>query len=247
MKANLFLIAQIGFASLTVIYLIFFMKLLKEGIEGTDWPTKRKRKTFNITIGSILIWLIFVSVWSATGIMGNFEIFPLNFAPVIVIPFVLILFATLSKGLKEILSNVAPYKIIQLQNFRVFVEILLWLVFIAGMLPEQMSFEGRNFDVLSGLTAPIIAWLIYKNRISKTLAIVWNLLCLGLLINIVTIAVLSTPTAWQMFFEEPSNTVVTVFPVSFLPGFLVPLAYTLHFFSLKQLFAKEKLSKPVLN
>lgn len=34
------------------------------------------------------------------------------------------------------------------------------------------------------------------------------------------------------------NYIVTYFPVSWLPGFLVPLAYYLHFLSLKQLIQK---------
>jgi hypothetical protein len=124
---------------------------------------------------------------------------------------------------------------------------LLWLLFVASLVPENMSCEGRNFDILAGLTAPFIAWALRKNKISKTIAIVWNLACLGLLINIVTIAFLSTPSPIRVFFEEPSSSVVAVFPISFLPGFLVPLAYTLHFFSLKQLLSLQKINQPVLN
>jgi hypothetical protein len=118
------------------------------------------------------------------------------------------------------------------------VEVLLWILFIDGLLPEQMSFEGRNFDILAGLTAPIIVWFIRTEKISRNALILWNIVCLGLLTNIVIIAILSTPTPVRIFFEEPSNTIVTYFPVSFLPGLLVPLAYTLHFFSLRQLFIR---------
>jgi hypothetical protein len=248
MNANLFLIAQFGFALLTVVYFFFFMKMIREGINQADWDSIKKKRVFGLIIAAISFWLIAVSVWSASGMMGRFEIFPINFAPVIIIPLVAIVLLTIfSKDLKVILSYVAPHKIIHLQNFRVFVELLLWLVFLAGMLPEQMTFEGRNFDVLSGLSAPLMAWLIYKNKTNKIVAMIWNLICLALLINIVTIAVLSTPTPWQVFFEEPSNTVVTVLPISFLPGFLVPLAYTLHFFSLKQLLSAEQLPKTAVS
>jgi hypothetical protein len=40
--------------------------------------------------------------------------------------------------------------------------------------------------------------------------------------------------------NEPANTIVAVFPISWLPGLLVPLAYTLHIFSLKQLLGSSK-------
>lgn len=248
MNATYFLIAQIGFAILTVVFLYYLMKVLQYGIDRTSWNVLSKRRVSRLILGTILVWLAFVSIWSASGTMDNFENFPFNFAPVLVVPLVtIVLLVIFSKGLKQILEQIPPDRIVVLQNFRVPVEILLWLLFVASMLPEHLTFEGRNFDILAGLTAPFVAWGLRKNRISKTIAILWNFACLGLLINIVTIAFLSTPSPIRMFFEEPSSRVVALFPISFLPGFLVPLAYTLHFFSLKQLFASQKITQPVLN
>lgn len=248
MNATYLLIAQIGFAVLTVVFLFFLMKVLRSGIDRTSWDALSKKRVFKLILGTILVWFVFVAIWSATGAMGNFENFPFNFAPVLIVPLVtIVLLVIFSKGLAQILAQIPPDRIIVLQNFRVFVEFLLWLLFVASMLPEHMSFEGRNFDILAGLTAPFVAWALRKNKISKTVVILWNFACLGLLVNIVTIAFLSTPSPIRMFFEEPSSKVVALFPISFLPGFLVPLAYTLHFFSLKQLFASQKVSEPALN
>jgi len=106
-----------------------------------------------------------------------------------------------------------------------------------------MTFEGRNFDVISGITAPLVAWLVANQKINRTVIVLWNIACLGLLINIVTVAILSMPTDLQYFFNKPYNVAVTQFPYSFLPAFLVPLAYLLHFFSLRQLFLKTKFSR----
>jgi hypothetical protein len=102
-----------------------------------------------------------------------------------------------------------------------------------------MTFEGRNFDVLSGLTAPLIAFLAFRNQLPKSVLIAWNLICLGLLINIVTVAVLSMPTPFRYFMNEPANTIVAQFPISWLPTFLVPLAYMLSFISIRQLTLKK--------
>jgi hypothetical protein len=118
----------------------------------------------------------------------------------------------------------------------VFVEILLWALFTQNLLPEQMTFEGRNFDILVGLTAPLIAWLYQHQKISKTIVIIWNLAGIALLLNIVIIAILSMPTPFRVFMNEPANTIVTKFPSVWLPALLVPLAYWLHALSLKQLF-----------
>ncbi|MCI0751380.1 MAG: hypothetical protein L0Y35_06045 [Flammeovirgaceae bacterium] len=166
--------------------------------------------------------------------MANFDLFPVNMAPIIAIPLIVILWFSFSKSTGEILYHIPKQNIIRLQSFRFFVELLLWALFVSHLMPIQMSFEGRNFDVLSGITAPVVAYLAYRNAISRPILILWNILCLGLLINIVTIAILSMPTSFQYFINEPSNTIVTQFPISWLPGFLVPLAYGLHFLSLRK-------------
>jgi hypothetical protein len=55
-----------------------------------------------------------------------------------------------------------------------------------------------------------------------------------LLINIVTISALSMPGPLRAFHNEPDSSLLTRFPFIYLPGLLVPLAYTLHIFSLWQ-------------
>ena len=238
MKAYLLLLAQSGFILLTIVCLWLLMKELKKGIEKSSWNEARKKKFFSGILITAILWMIFVSIWSASGIMSDFSKFPFNFMPVIIIPLITVVITLFSQRLAEILQNISVANLIRLQSFRFFVELLLWALFVAGLAPEQMTFEGRNFDVLTGITAPLIAWLVSRNKISRAALTVWNVAGMLLLINIVTVAILSTPSPLRIFMNEPANTIVTHFPVSWLPGFLVPLAYTLHFFSLKQLLSK---------
>jgi len=53
------------------------------------------------------------------------------------------------------------------------------------------------------------------------------------------IAVLSMPTPIRYFMNEPANTLVAEFPFILLPAVLVPMAYTMNIFSLRQLLAKQ--------
>ena len=103
-----------------------------------------------------------------------------------------------------------------------------------------MTFEGRNLDVLSGLTALPVAWLASRKRLSHFWLVVWNLACLGLLINIVATALLSMPTPLRFFMNEPGSVIVTHFPVVWLPALLVPMAYGLQFLSLRQVLVGKK-------
>ena len=149
------------------------------------------------------------------------------------IPFLMV---TFSKTTKELLPFIPQKSLVGLQVFRVFVEIVLWLLFIQNIVPVQMSFEGRNFDVLTGISAPIAAYLLVNNRIAL---FIWNICGLALLANILTIAILSLPTPLRVFMNEPANTIVVHFPFVWLPGLLVPMAYGLHFLSLRQLGIKQ--------
>lgn len=239
MKPHLLLLTQVGFVLLTVIYYGLFVRELQLGADRAARGTPEKRKLITRILVMLMLWCAFVSLWSATGMMADFSFFPLNFMPVLVIPLVTAILSLFSKALGNALRFIPVENLIRLQSFRFFVELLLWALFIANQVPEQMTFEGRNFDILAGLSAPVVAWLAARQKISRTALIAWNVVCLGLLINIVSVAILSTPSPWRIFMNEPANTIVANFPVSWLPGFLVPLAYTLHFFSLRQLLQAE--------
>jgi hypothetical protein len=239
MKLPLLLAAQIGFVAISFTYYFFFLRELRKGVAGTSWTEKRKRNANTLIIAIPILLTAVISFWSLSGIMPNFSLFPLNFMPVLFLPMIITLYLTFSSSFNEILRNIAPENIIRLQSFRFFVEILLWLLFIDNSIPVQMSFEGRNFDVLAGITAPFIAWMVATGKLSRTGMIIWNVLGLCLLFNIVSIAILSLPTPIQVFTDAPV-TIVAYFPIAFLPGLLVPLAYTLHFFSLRQIALNRK-------
>jgi len=233
---------QAGFVGLTFIFFGLLLIEFKKALTKSAFTDLQKRKTFTRLIAGLVFWAAFVSAWSLSGRMANFATFPLNMLPILIIPLITILVITFSKTFREIIIHVPAENLVRLQTFRFFVEILLWALFVQNQLPVQMTFEGRNFDVLSGLSAPIVAYLISRHKLSRTGLVIWNLLCLGLLLNILGTAILSMPTSMRVFMNEPANTIVAVFPVSWLPGFLVPLAYGLHFFSLRQLAIKRVVS-----
>ncbi len=105
-----------------------------------------------------------------------------------------------------------------------------------------MTFEGRNFDILSGLTAPIIAWLAFRNgKTNRPLLIVWNIFALLLLINIVADAVLSIPTPFQQLAFEQPNRAVLYFPFVCLPALVVPIVLFSHLASFRQLLSNDKI------
>ena len=227
---------KIGFALLGLVSIGLLYNEIRKAVYSSQ--DLIKSRFLPIASMGIMGWITFVSIWSMSGVMGDFSMFPFNVIPVLMIPLLSILYFTFSRIGKEILLRIPVEKIIQLNAFRIVVELLLWALYLENLAPIQMTFEGRNLDVLSGLSALVVAFLYSKGKISKTGLMVWNLFCLRLLINIVVTAILSMPTPMRVFMNEPSNTFVTQFPISWLPGLLVPLAYALHFFSIRQLSLK---------
>ncbi len=232
MNSTLYAASGFGFIALTVIMYWVVIRELKKGISLTAWDEARKQRISNKFIFAILGWTAFILGVSATGFFENFSAFPPRIMIVLGIPLVTIILVVFSKPVKELLTHIPARSLIRLQVFRVFVELLLWATFIANVLPIQMTFEGRNFDILAGLFAAPVAYYFANNR---TVLYLYNFISLGLLLNIIIIAILSLPTPFRVFMNEPANVLVARFPFVLLPGMLVPLAYGLHFLSLRQL------------
>jgi hypothetical protein len=153
----------------------------------------------------------------------------------VVIPLPFVLWAALSRRGSELVKVLPAHWPVYLQSFRIVVELALWMAVREGALPVQLSFEGLNFDVVTGLLALPVGYYCYVKRSAPSWVVVaYNILGLLLLVNVLVIAVLSFPTPLRVFHNEPSGALLAYFPYIYLPGLLVPLAYTLHIFSLRQ-------------
>jgi len=124
----------------------------------------------------------------------------------------------------RIASSTSLAALVGFQFFRVPLEWVLHRLFVEGIVPVQMTYAGRNFDIVSGVTAGIVAMLLVAGRAGRGLVLMWNLLGLGLLANIVVVAILSTPTPLRHFMNEPANRLPSMFPYVWLPTFLVQAA-----------------------
>ena len=99
-----------------------------------------------------------------------------------------------------------------------------------------MTFEGRNFDILSGLSAPVVFYAVFIRRwMSRNLLLGWNIICLGLLINIVVHAVLAAPFDFQQLAFEQPNLAIFYFPFVWLPACIVPIVLLSHLAAIRQL------------
>lgn len=195
------------------------------------WASERRA----YTVLGLSGWLALAAALAASGWMAGFDARPPHFFLFMTTTFAATLGLAYSRVGTSVANRVGLAALAGFQVFRVPVEWVLFSLHRDGVVPAQMSFEGWNFDVLTGLTALPVAWLAARGRITLRGLVVWNCAGLALLANIVTIAVLSTPTPLRAFWNEPANTFVAGWPWIWLPGFLVPAALIGHLLSLRKI------------
>jgi hypothetical protein len=182
----------------------------------------------------IIFWLVLLKYLAANHILDDWNAMPPRIMIVVLPPLVFMIYLMFSKRVKIYLRAIPSNWLIFIQSYRILVELILFRLLVENVIPVQMSFEGRNWDILTGITALIAGYFTATGRMSRRAIILWNVFGLILLINIVTVAILSTPLPIRSFMNEPANTVVAYFPFVWLPGFIVPVAYTMHALSIRK-------------
>lgn len=229
---------EIGMGILAVVCASILIVGVKLGLEKAQ--VVNRKVVFNRFAGFVVCWLVFVSIISITGLINDFSM-PPKFLVILIVPMLSIYWWSRKSWLHEVLRNVPDQWLLYFQVFRIPVELLLWKLWMSGVVPIQMSFAGLNWDIFSGILGPVAAILItFLPPWRKSVLISYNVIGLLLLLNIVVVAMLSTPTPFRYFMNEPANRIVVQFPVVLLPAVLVPIAYLLHWFSLKQLLLKGR-------
>ncbi|HXZ84604.1 MAG TPA: hypothetical protein VEI82_03850 [Myxococcota bacterium] len=184
---------------------------------------------------ALCAWLGFVAALAASGWLAGFDARPPHFFVLMVPTAAVTLWLALSRVGDRVAARVGWAGLIGFQVFRLPVEWVLLELARAGIAPPQMTLAGANWDVLTGASAPLVAWLAARGLIGSRVLGLWNVAGLALLANVVAIAVLSAPTPLRAFANEPANTFVALWPWCWLPGFLVPAAFFGHVVALRKL------------
>jgi len=198
------------------------------------WLTPSRRPGWAMLV--ITAWVALLGYLSLAGYFANFRSLPPRILPALLLPLLAGLLFLRSAGPRDPLARTPPQWLIYAQSFRILMELILWALFLQHRAPSIMTFEGRNADILVGLTAIPLGYLCFvRRRWSPRVAFWWNVAGILILLNVVVHAQLSTPSPLRVFVTDPPVTFIAYWPYILLPGFLVPLAWLLHAASLIQL------------
>jgi hypothetical protein len=204
---------------------------------GKQWPPR----VGSIAFVSFLMG--FSGVLAASGYLRDFASRPPRFLVLMLPTMAVTIAVALSPLGRRLAIQVPVWGLVGFQSFRVLVEILLWGLHRLGALPVQMTFEGYNFDILTGLSAIALAWAARNGRASARVLWIWNLCGLALLINVITIAALSIPGPLRTL-HGPPNTVVTRLPFVWVPCVMVQAALFGHILLFRALRRNPGAARP---
>ena len=176
----------------------------------------------------IAAWMTLTWQLASRGILANFDRRP---APMLLLFIAVLTVSALIAFTRygtRFVNGLPLWILIVGQAFRFPLELLMHRAAEEGVMPPQMTYTGWNFDIVTGATAiPVAWWLARGHRMGRALAVAWNAMGTLLLINILTIAMLSTPLV-AAFGSNRLNVWVAYPPFVWLPTMMVVTALTGH-------------------
>jgi hypothetical protein len=202
------------------------------------------RSTARMLLVGLLVWLTYVGSLSYLGVIRNPALRPPGIAYVLLPVIAFVLLGVVRSGLALRVAAAVPlWLLMGFQCYRIGVELLLHRLWTDGLVPQMLTYRGANFDILIGLSAPVIAWLSVRGKADPVVAFVWNILGLVALANIATRSFLTSPGPMHLLHTEVANLAFGHFPYTFIPGFFAPFAIILHVLALRALRVQVRHSR----
>ena len=158
-----------------------------------------------------------------------------------VVPILLYLFVSLtSRAFRHFVRSIDLVTITALQFYRV-LGVAMLVLSSRNLLPAVFALPAGWGDIAIGVTAPLAALALASGTSSgRVVFLIWNVLGMLDLIVAVGLGILAARISFGPLAGTGSASVMTVFPMSLIPTFLVPLSFILHLIGLYQLRARSQ-------
>ena len=191
-------------------------------------PADARRLALIVTIGGSLVWLIATWIMASRGTFRLWvEFTPPPFAYLVIGILTLAMAIAAGSYGARLALGLPLWVLVGFQAFRLPLELAMHEMYERGVMPVQMSYSGLNFDIVTGITGILVAVLVRRGRAGRRLVMAWNLVGLALLVNIITVSILSTPRI-QYWGPRRVNFFVGYPPFVWLPAVMVLAALAGH-------------------
>ena len=152
-----------------------------------------RRRVVVTTIIGAAAWMGGTWLAAASGVLGRWNATPPPFVVLVAGIIVLSAIIAFTSYGQRLAMGLPLWVLVGVQGFRLPLELAMHRMSERSVMPVQMSYDGSNYDILTGITALVVAAILRFGGHRRGLVVVWNIFGLALLVNIVTIAFLSTP------------------------------------------------------
>ncbi len=201
-----------------------------------------KRRSALLLVSALLAWTAGTSVLASSGALLTLRGSP-QLALYLACCNGMALALALSPVGRTIVKRVPIVWLVGFQAFRLPLELVLHSWYEQGTLPVQMTFEGHNFDIFTGIAALFVAivlsWVPLSTAAQWRWVLGFNLLGTGLLAAVVRIAVLSTPWALRSYTNDPPVQLVFHSPYTWILSVCVAGALAGHVLVFRWLWANR--------
>lgn len=221
------------FIAIVIVVLAFLFYAITAARPG------RKSITPSLVITLIVAWIFLISVQTFNGYFTNLSGFP-RLPMFVLLSMSIVVMAFVWPRARAIVMEMPITTLHYLHIIRVPLSMVLWWLAVSNAIPMDMTFEGSNLDIISGISAPFAAvFMVGARSKSRIGAVIWNLLALGLLINAAVLSISYLPYFYTPNGGEMGNLGVFYFPYVLLPTFVLPSIVFSHIASLFQLIFKK--------
>lgn len=203
----------------------------------TGEPAAATRRATLVAAAGTVVWLAVTFLAAESGRL-RFAPAPPTMIPLLIGVFAIGIGVAVSGAGRRLAAGIPLAVLVGVQGFRLPLELMMHRAWEEGLMPEQMSYSGLNYDILTGITALVVAILLFSGRAPAGLVRAWNWLGFALLLNIIVIAILSAPLPFRVFMNEPANVWVTQAPYVWLPAVMVTMALMGHIVIFRRLRAQ---------
>lgn len=187
-----------------------------------------------------VVWLVLWGLVGHSGVLDAWGGFPPRALPALATLFATSVWLAFSRTGDALARGLSFRWLIGFQVFRLPLELMLHQAAVEGLMPVQMSFEGLNFDIVTGVAAGLIAVVSAWLPLPRWLCWAFNLVGTTLLAVILVVSIVSMPT-FALFGPDRVNTWVFRFPYVYLPVVMVQWALVGHLLVLRKLrFTAER-------
>ncbi|MEO8269570.1 MAG: hypothetical protein ABI557_07620 [Aureliella sp.] len=202
-----------GSATSVIAFIVICLALLASllmAVWMTITPRTRATRATVLLAGGLALYVLTIAGIVLSGI---FEKAFVPFGPMFL---VVTIAAAVSLGFSPLGNRISagislPW-LVGFQSFRLPLEVVLHDWYQTGTIPESMTWTGSNWDIFSGIVA--LAFFPFVAR-SRALAWIANVVGIVLLVNVVRVAILSSPVpfGWDV---EPKLELIAYLPYAFI-------------------------------